>query len=199
MYPLRKFWNLSLVSNYNNRSVIDLFEVSEEMRMRMEKADLLFKHGISNYSGEKKNEGETEKNLKLPSIKNRRRNLKDDDDEVSSAIAPILAEHSKKQRETSLTRENVTLAKVNDKYVGRSIDPGEYMSVRISNEGSLPKRRFSTKPNLYSEKGKRNSLFSENMKESRMIKQPKRSLIYRGERIFDTEDENGNNELMVAE
>ena len=45
LYPLRKFWNLKLVSNFNNRSVMNLFEVPLQLKERLLKAEKVLKGG----------------------------------------------------------------------------------------------------------------------------------------------------------
>lgn len=43
MYPTRKFWNLSLVSEYNHRAIINFFELNTDLRARLDKADEFIK------------------------------------------------------------------------------------------------------------------------------------------------------------
>ena len=45
LYPLRKFWNLKMVSNFNSRAVINLFEISPEMKDRLLNAERVLKGG----------------------------------------------------------------------------------------------------------------------------------------------------------
>ena len=45
LYPLRKFWNLKMVSNFNSRAVINLFEISPEMKERILNAERVLKGG----------------------------------------------------------------------------------------------------------------------------------------------------------
>lgn len=43
MNPTKKFWNLNMVSNYNNRAVMNFFEISESMKNRLIMADEVVK------------------------------------------------------------------------------------------------------------------------------------------------------------
>lgn len=45
LYPLRKFWSLKMNSNYNSRAVLNLFEISSQMRERLNKAENVIKGG----------------------------------------------------------------------------------------------------------------------------------------------------------
>jgi hypothetical protein len=39
MYSLKKFWKLELTSNYNSKVIIELFDITEEYRERLLKAE----------------------------------------------------------------------------------------------------------------------------------------------------------------